>query len=54
MVDAVLLVDNSDIAKDELTPAVQPWLRLDATDALAIGDPVDDLDLRGRFARRGL
>src|SRR5271168_3632412 len=50
MVHAVLLVDNSNIAKDEPAPAVQAWLSLDAMDALAIGHPVDDLDLRGRFA----
>jgi hypothetical protein len=50
MVDAVLLVDDPNIAKNELAPAVQPRLRLDATDAQAIGDPVDDLDLGGRLA----
>src|SRR4029077_16898599 len=50
MVNAVLLVDDSEIAEDELAPPVQPWLRLDATDALAIGHPVDDLNLRGRLA----
>ena len=50
MVDAVLLVDDSDIAKDELAPAAQPRLRRDATNALAIGHAVDDLDLRGRLA----
>ena len=50
MVDAVLLIDDPEIAEHELAPAVQPWLRLDAMDALAIGHPVDDLDLRGRLA----
>ena len=50
MVDAILLVDNSDIAKHELAPAAQPGLGLDATDAHAIRHPVDDLDLRGTFA----
>src|SRR6202453_128776 len=50
MVHAVLLVDDADIAENEFSPAMQPRLRLDATDAHAIGHPVDDLDLRGRFA----
>src|SRR6185437_16912775 len=50
MVDAVLLIDDADVAEDELAPAVQPGLRLDAMDALAVGHPVDDLDLRRRFS----
>src|SRR3984957_7369758 len=50
VIDAVLLIDDPNIAKNELAPSVQPWLRLDAMDAQAIGNPVDDLDLGGRLA----
>ena len=39
VIDAVLLIDDPNIAKNVLAPAVQLWLRLDAMDAQAIGNP---------------
>ena len=50
MIDAVLLVDDAEIAEHELAPAVQSGLGLDAMDALAVGHPIDDFDQRRRLA----
>ena len=50
MIDAILLVDDAEIAEHELAPAAQSGLWLYAMDALAVGHSIDDFDQRRRLA----